>query len=206
MRYALLSSIACLATLAHSSPIANPPDSDASPLEERNLLVPGYLIPTTTVNPATWPTASWTGTPILLPTSTVILKNKRNPDVTSLPNLVPTSTVNPATWSTESSWTGTPDFMPTTVVHLGTTTGCVVSMASYTFDDEPAYSYVTYCSASQISEATAAITSMPECCGGEEDVYPCNAAGSMPTGTERWVCSSEGEKFAGTRFATTTWT
>ena len=112
-------------------------------------------MPTTTVDPATWPVSAWTGTPILLATSIVDLASdtaiaRRNADIfdilTLFPNLVPTSIVDLATDSTGPAFTGTRDFMPTTVVELGTTTGCVVGMSAYTHSGELAYSYATSCS------------------------------------------------------------
>jgi len=118
MKGHIISGLVCLSALGCASPIGSPVDDSNSPVEERNLLVPASLIPTTTVDPVTWSTGTFTGTPLFMPTSTVQLDKR---DVTSIPDLVPTSTVDPATWST-GKWTGTPKFLPTTLVHLGQTT------------------------------------------------------------------------------------
>ncbi|KAI6883858.1 hypothetical protein KC363_g4104 [Hortaea werneckii] len=204
MRTGALRLFVCFAASSYASPIGSPDSNDQGQLEKRNILVPAYLNPTSTVDPATWPTSEWTGTPMFMPTSTVDFElRKRVPDITSMPNLVPTSSVNPDTWSSDGTWTGIPDFMPTTVVHLGTTTGCEVSMSAYTFNDQLAYSYVTHCSGPIQTQATTA--ALASCCGGESDVYPCNDAGSMPSGTARWRCTMSDSTYAGTRFATTTW-
>lgn len=145
----LVGSLVCFTALSCASPIGSPQEGSNSPvekrdglIEKRNGLVPDSLVPTTTVNPATWSTGIWTGTPLFMPTSTVVLGKR---DITSIPNLVPTTTVNLAT-DTGGTFTGTPDFMPTKVVKLGTTTGCEVSMSAYTTDSSLAYSYVTHCS------------------------------------------------------------
>ncbi|KAH9837468.1 hypothetical protein Tdes44962_MAKER01824 [Teratosphaeria destructans] len=181
-RILLLTSLTWLATFTYASPVANTED-------KRNILVPDYIIQTTTVDPATWITAPWTGTPDFMPTSIVDItdsSNDRRSDNDKrnvlVPNdLIPTTTVDPATWSTgiwtgtpiflpnnpvniatdttaiaaadkrdvtsmphlvlstildlatdpTGSWTGTPDFMPTTIVTLGTTTDSEVSLPAY---------------------------------------------------------------------------
>lgn len=104
--------VACLSAVAFASPIGSPGDGGGNPHEKRNISVPGYLIPTTTPNTATW-TGEQTISPDRLPTSTVDLE-KRNILVPGY--LIPTTTPDPATWS--GSQTVSPDRLPTSTVGL----------------------------------------------------------------------------------------
>ncbi|KAK4550869.1 hypothetical protein LTR36_000449 [Oleoguttula mirabilis] len=323
----VINGLACLTALSYASPIASPADDINSPEERRNILVPGELIPTTTVNPATWSAGPWTGTPDFMPTSLVVLGRRDlasypdlvptsevNPatwtpgpwtgtpkflptklvtqakrdltsypdlvptsevdpatwvqgvwtgtpkflptklvtqakrDLTSYPDLVPTSEVNPATWvqgvwtgtpkflptklvtqdkrdltsypdlvptstvdiatdSTGVAFTGTPKFMPTKVVRLGTTTGCVVSIATHTHSSTVEYSYATHCSdgATATEDALLVATGIAGCCGGEDSLHACMADGSLPTGPTAWTCTLGSSSYAGVTTATTTW-
>jgi len=204
----VFSGLLCLTAMAYASPIGSPVDDRSSPheIEKRNILVPGYLIPTTAPNPATW-SGSQTVSPDRLPTSSVNIATdsvaKRDAPVTidgivyptGFPDLVPTSEVNLAT-DTTGTRTISPLLMPTVVATVGTTSGCIVTMKSR--------SYVTHCAHTRTPTPTS--TGISKCCGGEDDTYPCNSDGSMPTGTTQWTCTFGSTSCAGTFLATTTWT
>lgn len=195
----LIVSLAYLAAIAYCSPISLAEDikSPHNGLEKRNILVPGYLIPTSTVNPD-----EVAGTPITaslerVPTSTVDLAtdSKAKRDVTSMPDLVPTSEVNLAT-DTAGTRTISPKLMPTSVASIGaTTSGCVVSISNYSF--------VTHCD--HTTTPTPTSTGIADCCGGWDALYPCNDAGTTPTGAAEWTCTLGSTSCAGVTTATTMW-
>lgn len=169
-------------------------------------------MPTSTVNPATWPTGEWTGTPKFLPTSIVNLATdtgiaKRAPEVTPFPDLVPSTTVDLATDGT-GVFTGTLKFMPTSVVQLEA--DCDVSLSTVVKEGATEWQYYTHCSdgatPTEAGESPALITGISGCCGGEDDFYACGTDGAMPTGPARWTCTFEGSTYAGVTAATTSWT
>lgn len=182
-----------------------------SSIIKKDILVPASLIPTSTVNPATWSTGVWTGTPKFLPTSIVNLATdtgivKRAPEITSFPDLVPSTTVDLATDGT-GIFTGTPKFMPTSVVQLEA--DCSVSLSTEVKKGTTEWLYFTHCSdgatPTGVNEMSALITGVSGCCGGEDDFYACGSDGAMPTGPARWTCTFEGFTYAGVTAATTSW-
>ncbi|KAK5682361.1 hypothetical protein LTS10_005488 [Elasticomyces elasticus] len=115
-------SLLCLTAMVNASPIGSPID------EKRNILVPGYLIPTKMIDAAAVAGTPATAWPYRVPTSAVDLAKRA---IVTMPNLVPTSQVDLAT-DTLGTQIVSPLFVPTVVADVGTTTsGCVVSISSY---------------------------------------------------------------------------
>jgi len=190
----IFGSLACLTAIIHASPIGSPID-DASPhkaLQKRNILVPAYLIPTSTINAEVV-----AGTPVTVsedrvPTSTVDVAKR---DVSTIPDLVPTVEVDLVT--SLGTPAATPLFMPTRVADIGvTTSGCVVSISDY--------SYVTKCNHPPTPTPTS--TGIANCCGGQHNLHPCNDAGTIPTGPATWTCTFGYTTCAGVSTATAMWT
>ena len=195
---AFLGSAACLTVITLANPIGSP----LQLLEKRNILVPGYLIPTTVPNPATW-TGSQIISPDRMPTSTVDLAKREEAETigtviysTGFPDLVPTTTVDLAT-DTTGVRTISPLLMPTAVAQIDgiSTSGCVVTMNSR--------SYVTHCS--QIKTPVPTSTGVSHCCGGIESLYACEEDGSIPEGPDAWTCTYGITTCAGITTATSTW-
>jgi hypothetical protein len=122
----IIGGIVCLSALSYASPIGNLAVAPSNPEQKRDILIPASLIPTSTVNPGSWSSASWTGTPSLAPATPVVLGGRALPvgdaeakrDILVPDEAVPTKSVDPNTWS-HAPWTGTPQFLPTKAVHLG---------------------------------------------------------------------------------------
>ncbi|KAK5738117.1 hypothetical protein LTR17_006146 [Elasticomyces elasticus] len=129
-------SLLCLTAMVTASPIGSPIDEVGSPLQaaqKRNILVPGYLIPTKMIDAAAVAGTPATAWPYRVPTSAVDLAKRA---IVTMPNLVPTSQVDLAT-DTLGTQIVSPLFVPTVVADVGTTTsGCVVSISSYSVRDQ----------------------------------------------------------------------
>ncbi|KAK3073387.1 hypothetical protein LTR53_005095 [Teratosphaeriaceae sp. CCFEE 6253] len=129
---AVLGSFVCLTTIIHASPIGGVIE-DAGPhnaLQQRNILVPGYLIPVTTVDADVVAGTPATASRERVPTGTIAVVKRA---VTSMPNLVPTSQVDLAT-DTVGTQIVSPLFVPTVVADIGVATpGCAVYISDYSY-------------------------------------------------------------------------
>ncbi|KAK0282226.1 hypothetical protein LTR35_000633 [Friedmanniomyces endolithicus] len=190
---AILSSLVCFTTYVNAGPIANDGLVPHGAAQKRNILVPGYLIPTTTIDVALVSGTPATSSPDLVPTSQVTLAKRT---LISIPDLVPTVHVDLAT-DTLGTQTISPLLVPTKIADIGATTaGCVVSISDY--------SYVTHCSYTITPTPTS--TGVADCCGGQDSLHPCNDAGTIPTGPATWICTFGSTTCAGVSTATTMWT
>ncbi|KAK3069330.1 hypothetical protein LTR53_012413 [Teratosphaeriaceae sp. CCFEE 6253] len=192
---AVLGSFVCLTTIIHASPIGGV-IGDAGPhnaLQQRNILVPGYLIPVTTVDADVVAGTPATASRERVPTGTIAVVKRA---VTSMPNLVPTSQVDLAT-DTVGTQIISPLFVPTVVADIGVATpGCAVYISDY--------SYITQCAYTTTPQPTS--TGLANCCGGQGSLHPCNDAGTVPAGPGAWTCTFGSTTCAGVSTATTMWT
>ncbi|TKA66444.1 hypothetical protein B0A55_10009 [Friedmanniomyces simplex] len=185
----ILCSLLCLAAFVHAGPIGSPHEAP----QKRNILVPGYLIPTTTINAAVAAGTPATASADRVPTSAVDIAKRT---LVTMPDLVPTSEVNLAT-DTLGTQIVSPFVVPTKIADIGvTTSGCIVSISDY--------SYVTHCNYATTPTPTS--TGIADCCGGQDSLHACNDAGTIPTGPATWTCTFGSTTCAGISTATTMWT